>query len=51
MHAIPNTFLNYPRFPLITNYKNIKAEPSYVVKFDRQRIAAEMAKILSHSSS
>jgi len=33
-----------------TNYKNFKAEPSYVVKFDRERVAAEMAKILSHSS-
>lgn len=29
-----------------TNYKNLKADPSYVVRFDRQRIAAEMAKIL-----
>jgi len=33
-----------------TNYKNFKADPSYVVKFDRERVAAEMAKILSHSS-
>jgi glycosyltransferase involved in cell wall biosynthesis len=32
------------------NYKKLKTEPSYVVKFDRQRIAAEMAKILSDSS-
>jgi glycosyltransferase involved in cell wall biosynthesis len=30
-----------------TNYKNLKVQPSYVVKFDRERIAAEMAKILS----
>ncbi len=29
-----------------TNYKNLKPEPSYIVKFDRKRIAAEMAKIL-----
>jgi len=28
------------------NYKNLKAEPSYVVKFDRKRIAEEMGKIL-----
>jgi glycosyltransferase involved in cell wall biosynthesis len=31
-------------------YKNLKAEPSYVVRFDRERIAAEMAKILSNIS-
>jgi len=30
-----------------TNYKNLKADPSYVVRFDRERVAAEMAKILS----
>jgi glycosyltransferase involved in cell wall biosynthesis len=28
------------------NHKNLKAEPSYVVKFDRKRIAEEMGKIL-----
>ena len=33
-----------------TNYINLKPEPSYVVRFDRERITAEMAKILSHSS-
>jgi glycosyltransferase involved in cell wall biosynthesis len=33
-----------------TNYKNLKPEPSYVVRFDRKRIAAEMANILSNSS-
>jgi len=29
-----------------TNYKNLKAEPSYVVKFDRKRISEELSKIL-----
>jgi len=29
-----------------TNYKNLKAEPSYVVRFDRKRISEEFAKIL-----
>jgi glycosyltransferase involved in cell wall biosynthesis len=33
-----------------TNYKILKADPSYVVRFDRARIAAEMAKILSDSN-
>jgi len=33
-----------------TNYKNYNPEPSYVVRFDRERVAAEMAQILSHSS-
>ncbi|MGB5894829.1 MAG: glycosyltransferase [Ignavibacteriaceae bacterium] len=29
-----------------TNYKNLKAKPSYVVKFDRKRISEELSKIL-----
>ena len=28
------------------NYKNLKSEPSYVVKFDRKRISEELSKIL-----
>ena len=29
-----------------TNYKNLKSEPSYVVKFDRKRISEKLGKIL-----
>ena len=29
-----------------TNYKILKAQPSYVVKFDRKRISEELSKIL-----
>ncbi|MCZ6703111.1 MAG: hypothetical protein O6940_08730, partial [Ignavibacteria bacterium] len=29
-----------------TNYKNLKPEPSYVVKFDRKRISEKLSKIL-----
>ena len=30
-----------------TNYQNLKAAPSYVVKFDRKRISEELSKILT----
>ncbi|MCZ6703483.1 MAG: hypothetical protein O6940_10640, partial [Ignavibacteria bacterium] len=29
------------------NYKNLKPEPSYVVRFDRKRISEELNKILN----
>jgi len=28
------------------NYKNLKPEPSFVVRFDRKRISEELSKIL-----
>ena len=30
-----------------TNYKNLKADPSYVVRFDRKSISEELSKILN----
>jgi hypothetical protein len=32
---------------LFANYKNLKPEPSYVVKFDRKQISEKLSKILN----
>ncbi len=42
------TMFNYDESgeEFFANYKNLKADPSYVVKFDRKRISEELSKIL-----